>query len=199
MLLQFLDDASVLDAWRGVGGLETLSAYGVEVGEAMRGRNFEAARDAFIAALPAAHRHFLETTELTATIGDYFFCHAGVRPGRPLERQSEVDLLWIRDAFLAYERPFGKVVVHGHTQVAGPEIRANRINIDTGAFAASMLTCLALEGEDRRFLSAVGPAAANSRPDQANGSDTSGQAMAGGRQASRRDIAGGDAIGVLGG
>ena len=159
MLLRFLADASVLEFWRSYGGLETLHSYGVDVSAAMRGGGYEAARDAFSEALPAAHRAFLEATELSATVGDYFFCHAGVRPGTPLADQDEDDLLWIRDGFLSHERPFGKIVVHGHTPVASPEVRVNRINIDTGAFATSRLTCLALEGEGRRFLSVGEPAA----------------------------------------
>jgi serine/threonine protein phosphatase 1 len=43
--------------------------------------------------------------------------------------------------------------VHGHTPVAEPDFRPNRINIDTGAFATGRLTCLALEGTSRRILS----------------------------------------------
>ena len=154
MLLSFLADPTVLGFWRWNGGLETLVSYGVDVSRAMRGEGYEAARDALITTLPAAHRRFLEETELSASIGDYFFCHAGVRPGAPLDRQSAEDLLWIRDDFLSCGRPFGKIVVHGHTPVASPDIRANRINIDTGAFATSVLTCLVLEGDERRFLSA---------------------------------------------
>jgi serine/threonine protein phosphatase 1 len=158
MLLGFLAELRLLEFWRSNGGLETLYSYGVDASAAMRGEGYEAARDAFCEALPAAHRALLEATKLSATVGDYFFCHAGVRPYAPLSDQSEEDLLWIRDDFLSHERPFGKIVVHGHTPVASPEVRANRINVDTGAFATSILTCLALEGEDRRFLSVGEPA-----------------------------------------
>jgi serine/threonine protein phosphatase 1 len=157
MLLRFLAEPLFLEYWRWSGGLETLRSYGVDVSAAMRGEGYERARDAFAEALPATHRAFLEATELSVSIGDYFFCHAGVRPGRPLERQSGEDLMWIRDGFLGCERPFGKIVVHGHTPAPNPEVRPNRINIDTGAFATSRLTCLALEGERRWFLTAGGP------------------------------------------
>ncbi len=157
MLLGFLAEPRLLEFWRSNGGLETLYSYGVDVSAAMRGEGYEAACDAFRDALPAGHRAFLEATKLSAIVGDYFFCHAGVRPYAPLSDQSEEDLLWIRDEFLSHERSFGKIVVHGHTPVASPEVRANRINIDTGAFATSILTCLALEGEDRRFLSVGEP------------------------------------------
>ncbi len=76
------------------------------------------------------------------------FVHAGIRPNVPLTKQSEDDLLWIRDEFLICEEEFSKIIVHGHTPVHRPEIRSNRINIDTGAYATGRLTCLKLE-EDR--------------------------------------------------
>jgi serine/threonine protein phosphatase 1 len=61
-------------------------------------------------------------------------------------------MLWIREDFLLHEDDFGKIVVHGHTPVAQPDIRANRINIDTGAYATGRLTCLMLERDDMVFL-----------------------------------------------
>jgi serine/threonine protein phosphatase 1 len=79
--------------------------------------------------------------------GDFFFSHAGVRPGVSLRRQREEDLLWIRDEFLESERDFEKFVVQGHTPVPNPDIRSNRINIDTGAYATGVLTLLIIEGE----------------------------------------------------
>jgi serine/threonine protein phosphatase 1 len=44
------------------------------------------------------------------------------------------------------DRDFGKIIVHGHTPRGEVEVRPNRINIDTGAFATGRLTCLAIEG-----------------------------------------------------
>ena len=98
-------------------------------------------------ALPEKHRHFLKASERTFTCGDFHFVHAGVRPGIPLGQQSEEDLLWIREDFLIHEEQFEKIIVHGHTPVMDPDIRPNRINIDTGAFATGHLTCLVLEGQ----------------------------------------------------
>jgi len=34
-----------------------------------------------------------------------------------------------------------------------PELKSNRIGIDTGAYASDVLTCLILEGEARNFIS----------------------------------------------
>jgi serine/threonine protein phosphatase 1 len=75
-----------------------------------------------------------------------------VQPGIPLAEQHEKDLLWIREDFLLCEADFSKIVVHGHTPVPEPEIRPNRINIDTGAYATGQLTCLMLEGAERHFI-----------------------------------------------
>ena len=102
--------------------------------------------------MPESHYRFLTGLPLSFTCGDYFFVHAGVRPGAPLSRQREEDLLWIRDDFLCCEEPFEKVIVHGHTPVMEPEVRKNRINIDTGAYATGRLTCLTLERDEIGFL-----------------------------------------------
>ncbi|MDR3424300.1 MAG: metallophosphoesterase family protein [Alphaproteobacteria bacterium] len=155
-LLQFLSDASVLDDWKRYGGLETLHSYNVDVGESLGGRGYSRAQEALIAAMPNAHRTFLESTRHSHAIGDYFFCHAGVRPGIALERQAPDDLLWIREEFLRFQGAFEKVIVHGHTPVKCPEMAPHRINVDTGAYASSVLTALVLEGATRRFL-ATGP------------------------------------------
>ncbi len=99
-------------------------------------------------ALTTTHRHFLETLKPTFVCGDFIFVHAGLRPLVPIEQQEEDDLLWIRDDFLLWDREFEKIVVHGHTPVREPDIRSNRINIDTGAFATGRLTCLTIEGAE---------------------------------------------------
>jgi diadenosine tetraphosphatase ApaH/serine/threonine PP2A family protein phosphatase len=66
--------------------------------------------------------------------------------------QDPSDLIWIRKGFLDSDDDFGVVVVHGHTPAEKPEIKPNRINIDTGAVLGGPLTCLVLEGKDWRFL-----------------------------------------------
>ncbi len=147
-LLRFLSDAAVLENWRHCGGLETLIAYGLK--PPINPTHFQQARLAYDLAglLPATHRAFLQRLKLFFACGDFFFVHAGVRPLVPILQQTEDDLLWIRDEFLSWEKPFEKIVVHGHTPVHEPDIRANRINIDTGAFATGRLTCMVFEGAE---------------------------------------------------
>jgi len=157
LLMAFLEDEGVIESWRNLGGLETLHSYGVNVGPAMAKGDFGAVQAAFAACFPELHRQFLEGLKDSTTIGDYFFCHAGVRPGVPLDRQDRNDLLTIRDAFLASKLEHGKLVVHGHTPSLDPEIRFNRIGIDTAGYATGRLTCLVLEKDQRRFLYVGGP------------------------------------------
>jgi serine/threonine protein phosphatase 1 len=149
----FLRDPTVASRWRRFGGLETLHSYGVPVAAVMIGKGFEEASSALRRAVPEEHLRFLRSLKLSMSVGDYFLCHAGVRPGVPLEHQSAEDLLWIRDEFLNSRMGFGKVVVHGHTPIESPEVLPTRINIDTGAFVTGRLTCLVLEEGRRRFLS----------------------------------------------
>jgi serine/threonine protein phosphatase 1 len=149
---EFLSNPSVLSDWRRVGGINTLLSYGVMPPAKDDPHTHEDLAEAFRQALPASHRQFINGLALSFTCGDYFFAHAGVRPGIPLRQQHRQDLLWIREEFLLHEEDFGKVVVHGHTPAREPDIRPNRINIDTGAYATGRLTCLALEGDELRFI-----------------------------------------------
>jgi serine/threonine protein phosphatase 1 len=153
MLLDFLDDPGLGEMWRRNGGMETLASYGVDIGEVSVGRGFERAARDLKSRIPAAHLSFLNGLKPSLTVGGYFFCHAGVRPGVPLEAQTADDLMWIREPFIVSRADFGKIVVHGHTPVETPELLPNRINIDTGAFLTGKLTCLAIDGAETSFIS----------------------------------------------
>ena len=156
LLESFLTDSSVGEHWRRLGGLETLVSYRVPVRALMMGKDYEQAAQALQAALPAAHLQFISSLRKCLPVGRYFLCHAGVRPGIPLERQTEEDLLWIRDQFLQSRADFGKIVVHGHTPAEKPEVLTNRINVDTGAYMTGYLTCAVLDRDGVRFLCASG-------------------------------------------
>ena len=151
-LLRFLNNPSVLAEWGRIGGLNTVLSYGLKPKRWKDPRSEHELATALNSSLPETHHRFLRGLALSFTCGDFFFAHAGVRPGVPLREQSEQDLLWICDEFLLHEGDFGKVVVHGHTPALQPEIRQNRINIDTGAYATGRLTCLVLDDDGMRFL-----------------------------------------------
>ena len=90
------------------------------------------------------HRVFYESLSISWETDEYFLCHAGVRPGVPLDKQKASDLCGIREPFLSSGVNFGKIVVHGHTIVHEPTILNNHINIDTGAGEFGPLTAIEL-------------------------------------------------------
>jgi serine/threonine protein phosphatase 1 len=151
-LEEFLRNPASLALWQYNGGLETLMSY-----ELRPSFNPTLDEQLYLARslgriFPPGHAEFLRNLDMTFTCGDFFFVHAGVRPGVPLHLQRDEDLLWIREEFLSSEQDFGKVIVHGHTPVMEPEFRPNRINIDTGAFATGRLSCLVIEGHQLQML-----------------------------------------------
>jgi serine/threonine protein phosphatase 1 len=90
------------------------------------------------------HQEFYINLPLSWETEEYFFCHAGVRPGIPLSEQKPSDLIEIREPFLSSDAEFGKIIVHGHNAVLTPDIRQNQINIDTGAGKYGPLTAIDL-------------------------------------------------------
>lgn len=155
-MLNFLENAADGPLWLGNGGDAALYSYGVRIKTALPYAERLATLQADLRTkVPASHLAFLRGLKRMHAEGDYLFVHAGVRPGVAIEAQSADDLIWIREPFLSARGDLGKIVVHGHTINADgeqPEIRPNRIGIDTGAYATGKLTCLVLEGESRRFL-----------------------------------------------
>lgn len=155
MMLAFLSRPQKAASWLRVGGTDTLRAYGVEVPDG-RADPDECVRlrDELMDRLPASHLAFLRLLESYAVHGEYVFVHAGLRPGIPLEEQSEKDLLWIREDFLAAE-PFDRIVVHGHSWTSdAPAMTARRIGIDTGAYKTGALTAVRLGAGDVAFIQA---------------------------------------------
>jgi serine/threonine protein phosphatase 1 len=114
--LSVLDNSAQVSAWFRYGGAATLSSYGVtDVGD-----------------LPRVHLDWMRSLALSYDDGRRFFVHA----------QDEQDLLWIREAFLDDERDYGRLIVHGHTPVetGRPDLRSNRLNLDTAAVFGGPLT-----------------------------------------------------------
>jgi serine/threonine protein phosphatase 1 len=155
MMLEFLRTPSCYPRWRTLGAEETLQSYNVTPPIFEDTRALDETRQALIRAMPPTHLAFLNATQISYTNGDYLFVHAGIRPGVFLADQKPHDLMWIRDPFLSSRQTFEKFVVHGHSPTGKPEIRRNRIGIDTRAFRTGRLTALCLEGKKRRFVSAT--------------------------------------------
>jgi serine/threonine protein phosphatase 1 len=152
LVLEFLRNPSALQSWSQLGGLETLMSYGLSPSLNADAQTQNELAIALQATLPKSHLVLLGGLQSSFNCGGFFFAHAGVRPGVPLAEQRETDLLWIRDEFLLYEGKFDKIVVHGHTPVREVDMRPNRINIDTGAYATGKLTCIIIERNEVEVL-----------------------------------------------
>ena len=149
------DDLRMADSWLVNGGQETLASYGVDVPEGQPTPDvlrtcLNQVRDL----VPKAHVDFLGSLRPSHREGDYFFTHAGVRPGVALDDQDPEDMMWIRGSFLTSTRNHGAMVVHGHTPERAPDIRDNRIGIDTGAGKGGYLTAAVFWSTERTFLHA---------------------------------------------
>lgn len=152
MLLDFLADPKRGRGWLDYGGLDTALSYGL--GAVAGSGNPVAIAKALDLLLPEEHLSWMRGLPSALVVPGYLFVHAGLRPGIPLEQQSDQDLLWIRDDFLDAELPDGPIVVHGHTPAAEPSSAPRRIGIDTGAFATGILTAVRIDASgDTRFLS----------------------------------------------
>jgi serine/threonine protein phosphatase 1 len=149
--LDFLDSGDASGLFARFGGDQTAQSYGVHLDFADAGA-FRKGHAQLVEALPVAHGDFLRSLGYSVSFGDFFFCHAGIRPGVPLDRQDPHDLVWIRQEFLGYPGLHPKVIVHGHTPAPAPEVLANRVNVDTGAFSTGRLTALIIAGADKEIL-----------------------------------------------
>lgn len=129
--------------WLDSGGAEALRSWG--------GRSAQTPAD-WMAVIPARHLVFLRSLQTSLVEDGYVFVHAGVRPGVPMARQTEEDLLWIRRGFLDWlgtmlpDAP-DRVIVHGHTPQPQPVLMRNRVGLDTGAGKGGPLTCAVFEDQ----------------------------------------------------
>lgn len=137
------------------GGRETLMSYGV-TREAYDGWDLGEVTEATARLVPTEHIDFLRSFKDWHRIGDYLFVHAGIRPGVDIEDQDVTDLRWIRGDFVRSDVDHGVMVIHGHTITDDVDEQANRIGIDTGAFASGVLTAIGIEGSERWFLQTDG-------------------------------------------
>lgn len=149
--LDFLATPSRDGLFANSGGRETALSYGVTL-DFQDAERFGTGHEALGQAVPPAHLAFLRTLKRSVSFGDFFFCHAGIRPGVPLEEQNPEDLIWIRWDFLNHAGLHPKVVVHGHTPGTDVDVLANRINLDTGAFKTGRLSAVAIDGAEKQIL-----------------------------------------------
>ena len=130
------------------GGAETAASYGVTL-DATSEASLANARHTLASEMPAHHVAFLRSLDVSATFGDFFFCHAGIRPDVALDAQTRHDLTWIRREFIDHGELHPKLIVHGHTPKPAPEILPNRVNVDTRAYSTGVLTALVADGRSK--------------------------------------------------
>lgn len=153
--LDFLRQPRAMSLFAHYGGFETTASYGVtpELTDDFAARR---TRDALLEAIPSSHIDLLHNLERSVSFGDFFFCHAGIRPEVPLDKQDPEDLIWIREEFLNWPELHPKVIVHGHTPQPEAEVLANRVNVDTKAYWSGELTALSISGDKKQLLSVSG-------------------------------------------
>jgi serine/threonine protein phosphatase 1 len=152
MFLRSFNELEVLRQFLRFGGRETILSYPLDLAR-WNAASLEDAQEIMSQAVPTDDLDFIRSFEDWIVIGDYCFVHAGILPGVAMAEQSQNDLRWIREPFLNHSGDHESVVVHGHTITETPEIRRNRIGIDTGAYSSGRLTALVLEGESRWLIS----------------------------------------------
>jgi serine/threonine protein phosphatase 1 len=132
MPLAAIDETMPAGAWLTQGGAATLLSYGVVSARA----------------LPHAHVTWLRSLRMSYDDGR--------RLEKPLDAQDDA-LLWIREPFLSDARDYGRLIVHGPTptRTGEPDLRTNRVNIDTGAVYGRALTTAVFDEDEtppRGFL-----------------------------------------------
>jgi serine/threonine protein phosphatase 1 len=151
LLASMAGDPRAQHLWLSYGGFETLKSFGVEPRKGCSSEELAALIRSSISRPTIA---WLEQLPLSMRIGTYFFSHAGVKPGTPLEQQSPEHLLWGSNDFLDSRRDHGAAIVHGHT-ICGSRVHfaPNRICIDTGAYLTGILSAVGLEGDRQWSIS----------------------------------------------
>lgn len=160
LLLDFLDNPPAALDWLEWGGVETARAYGLsDPAEGWR-RSPRRFADALRPLIPPGHLELLHNLPSCLSLPGFFFVHAGIRPGVPLDAQEDEDLIWIRAPFLRARFSGELTVVHGHTPVDAVDLKPGRIDIDTGCFYSGVLSGLrVLPDGSLKLLQARGKAA----------------------------------------
>jgi serine/threonine protein phosphatase 1 len=123
------------------GGQATLASYGISP--------MAFSQDCAMARIPASHLDFFLKLQ-NYYVHESFLCvHAGIQPLKPLEAQSEIDMLWIRNEFIANPHRLPFTVIFGHT----PQYEVlfdlpSKIGIDTGVVYGRKLSCIELDAKE---------------------------------------------------
>jgi serine/threonine protein phosphatase 1 len=139
MLLGYLGfDGRYGEMFLANGGQATLASYGMT--------SMAMSQVKAMARIPADHLQFFLGLKNFSVEGSFLCVHAGIQPSKPLEAQSEIDMLWIRNEFISSSHRLPYTVVFGHT----PQREVlydlpSKIGIDTGVVYGGKLSCIELD------------------------------------------------------
>ncbi|OWU86128.1 hypothetical protein ATO6_04530 [Oceanicola sp. 22II-s10i] len=153
MMLNYLTDGTDTDPrmratarWSHprLGGV-AMQSYGIDPDPDLAPEDLQRA---FAAAVPDHHAEFLASLVYAHEREGLLFVHAGIKPGLPVDQQSNDDLIWIRDEFLLDPGPHPWLVIHGHTPVPAARHFGPHIDLDAGAgLGRDLVVAVMEEGE----------------------------------------------------
>ena len=100
------------------------------------------------------HGEFFKSLRFYYLTDKYLFVHAGINPIYPLERQDEVDLVYIRHKFIYSKHNLPQKIIFGHTEFEKPYIDEGKIGIDLGCgkYKNAKLCALILDNGKEEFV-----------------------------------------------
>lgn len=103
------------------------------------------------------HGDFFRSLKYYYKTPEYLFIHAGIRPGIPLEKQNEVDMVYIRKDFYMNKHNLPLKIIFGHTEFNEPLVQEDKICIDTGCgkYKNSPLTAIICENNKEHFVNSL--------------------------------------------
>ena len=117
------------------GGYATLISYGVN--------SKQSSLDEITSHIPPDHLEFLKNLRMYFVMEPFICVHAGINPSKPLAKQTDVDLLWIRDEFIHNPHRLPYTVIFGHTPRNTVLFDLPyKIGLDTGLVYGNKLSCL---------------------------------------------------------
>ncbi|NVO25218.1 metallophosphoesterase family protein [Donghicola mangrovi] len=151
MMLDFLAKPSENGLrWIQSGGINTLESFNISLQGQLT--SLEDLADQLRARMGAELLNWLQRLPTFWSEGNVGVVHAAADPALPLDEQREDTLLWGHSDFRKQERPDGMWIIHGHTIVKEPRIRAGRISVDTGAYKGHPLSAAVIKNGTIDFL-----------------------------------------------
>jgi serine/threonine protein phosphatase 1 len=143
---------SMIGDWIDFAGTATLASYGIDVEHVTRMTGTRGLQKLAADLIPEAHIAMIDAMPVSLQIGQLLFVHAGIRPGVDMAKQTDMDMMWIREPFLSEGPGLPLFVIHGHTPVLEPTYGPQRIAIDTAACSTGHLTVLKIADANLSFV-----------------------------------------------